>query len=603
MSLPAVLTVLATLLASLALGVLPAAPAHAAPLASTPLITYNLQGAQSGGDNKWRSTIGNYGRLAEIVAVQEAGPNPPPPAYNTTVNPIPMPQLPQNQGRRSYVTESQWRYEHETYTVYFLQTDENGGTWAGGRNNLAIVTQRTANDVDVIDNPDPEGRPILGVRYDNDWYFNFHGRSLGRNRPNDSQAVITRVQQWMTQNQPGRHWHLMGDYNQEPRQVTVPQGLRRYNTNQPTHQNGSEYDWMMSDVDIQNHPVQRLAGATADHYAVGIGGLRASAEPARLYNSPRVIENMQNGGALEAVNEGTDPGTSVSTFQRTGRANQQWNPEFFSNGSFRLRLGDTERCMTIRQGDGFRFHPQLGDCFGDGEATPHWRLHSLGNDQFRIQSTYPGLTGQCLDVRTSREPGLNPGEFYLNGCADVDGQDWTIGPTDHPSTTEAPDTDDLPLAFDTDGLTNAANGQLLTDDRIGSYPGPVTLPHRTQPAPNLQEWSLAWESGGMVRIRDDRSDRCLAMSPGAGDWPARTNMAPCAAVTSQYWRVVTVGENVFRLVNQSAREPRCLSSVRAGENRSLTYATRCETDLPSSRWYFGPASPSDGADPDPGGGA
>ncbi|MBP2401513.1 hypothetical protein [Streptomyces syringium] len=63
------LTTLVTVIGSVAITALPAVPAQASPLRSTPLITYNMLGATSGQDSKWTTTIGNYIQAAEIVTL------------------------------------------------------------------------------------------------------------------------------------------------------------------------------------------------------------------------------------------------------------------------------------------------------------------------------------------------------------------------------------------------------------------------------------------------------------------------------------------------------------------------------------------------------
>ncbi|MFI2369247.1 FG-GAP-like repeat-containing protein [Streptomyces sp. NPDC018833] len=282
--------VLAMAAASLVVVGTAATPVFAAPLDNTPLITHNLQGAQSSSEddgtdhNKWQEIVGGYAEAAEIVAIQEAGPADGP-GNSQPVRNIMIPALPQGQGDRGFVQQRRWTYHRASYEVYFLQTDARGGQWTGGRTNLALVTQRQADEVTAIPNPVAGGRPALGVRFGNDWYFTWHGRSMGPNQLNDSQQMVQAIAGWVNQ-VPGRDWTVMADFNQEPGQFGLPPNTQAYRTGQPTHQSGRELDWAISSRRIPGHPVRRMAGALPDHYAVAIGAMRAGAEPKDLRIEP-----------------------------------------------------------------------------------------------------------------------------------------------------------------------------------------------------------------------------------------------------------------------------------------------------------------------------
>ncbi|WP_189162836.1 FG-GAP-like repeat-containing protein, partial [Sphaerisporangium melleum] len=267
------LTVVLTLLSTASVVVGGATAALAASLSHTPLITYNMQGATSGNDSKWTTTVGGYARAAEIVALQEAGSGPPGDFVNTIVFDPGAP------GRSGYVQHHRWRVGQESYEVYFLQTDANGGSWTGGRTNVALVTQRAADEVTVVQNPG--GRAALGVRFDDNWYFTFHGQALG-GAYNDSADMSQRI----AARAGGRQWTMMGDFNMEPGSFAAPARSYRYNPGTATHQGGGEYDYALSSENVPDLPVLTLPGASADHYAVGIGAMRAAAQPGDLRIMP-----------------------------------------------------------------------------------------------------------------------------------------------------------------------------------------------------------------------------------------------------------------------------------------------------------------------------
>ncbi|MFC7385130.1 FG-GAP-like repeat-containing protein [Sphaerisporangium rhizosphaerae] len=267
------LTVVLVLLSTASVVVGGATAAVAASLGSTPLITYNMQGSSSGSDSKWTTTVGAYARSAEIVALQEVGGAPP---GDLVGNIVFDPNAP---GRAGYVQHNRWRFGQESYEVYFLQTDANGGSYVGGRNNVALVTQRGADEVTVVSNPG--GRAALGVRFGDNWYFTFHGLALG-GRNNDSADMAQRI----AAAAGGRQWTMIGDFNMEPGSFAAPARSYRYNPGTATHQGGGEYDYALSSENIPDLPVRTVPGASADHYAVGIGAMRAAAEPKDLRIMP-----------------------------------------------------------------------------------------------------------------------------------------------------------------------------------------------------------------------------------------------------------------------------------------------------------------------------
>ncbi|MFJ6167176.1 FG-GAP-like repeat-containing protein [Micromonospora orduensis] len=253
-----------------------AGPVSAAPMASTPLITWNMQGANSGGDSKWTTTVGAYARAAEIVALQEVGPTPPGTMVaNYTFN-AGAP------GRSGYVQHNRWQFGLESYEVYFLQTDANGGSYVGGRTNVALVTQRPADEVRVI--PNANGRNVLGVRFGDNWYFTFHGQSMG-GAANDSAAMAQQIATSVN-TVPGRHWTMLGDFNVAPRSFFAPAGSYWYHPGTATQQSGGELDWALSSENLPGHPVMTVPGSSSDHYAVAIGTMRAQAEPTPLRIMP-----------------------------------------------------------------------------------------------------------------------------------------------------------------------------------------------------------------------------------------------------------------------------------------------------------------------------
>jgi hypothetical protein len=298
-----VLTVLA-LLAGLLASVPNAAPAAAEnnqskPLSQTAVVTNNIQGSTGGTDSKWGITVRGLIQTNDIVLLQEVGPSGPPPPGSTEQAPI----VRNGNSIRHFI----WQVGAlqgpprtgglALAQVYYLQTDNFGGTGTGGRVNIAIVTRDLPDDFMVVTNPNQAGRAALGVRFGTTWYFTIHGLAYG-GPVNDSQelldAIDTDVDSAGAAAGVNYSYTVGGDFNVEPAELAganglgIPPGSRIINSNRATQQNGRELDYFVSD-DPTSPPVlangrtaQRLNGAQADHYAVRMGGLLAAAEPPSL---------------------------------------------------------------------------------------------------------------------------------------------------------------------------------------------------------------------------------------------------------------------------------------------------------------------------------
>ncbi|MEV5313674.1 GDSL-type esterase/lipase family protein [Streptomyces sp. NPDC052610] len=310
--LAALMALLTTAATVVAVG-LDASTAHAAPLRSTPLITWNMRGATWDAHSKWTEVVGPFIEVAEVVALQEAGARPP----GDPVRQIPHNAAPAGAPAGSpagFVQHNRWRYGYADYEVYFLQTDRNADpvtgnpTYDGGRVNIAIVTHRQADEVRVVANPG--GRAALGVRFGDDWYFTFHGQSEG-GRINDSGPMAVAVANSVAANNiPGRNWTILGDFNLEPIQWFRP-GVHQYASGEPTQHGADgnrELDYAVSSHDYQQHPVNRIEVPrhVSDHDAVSVGTLRAAADPADLRLLP-VGDSITYGENSTTLNGYRDP--------------------------------------------------------------------------------------------------------------------------------------------------------------------------------------------------------------------------------------------------------------------------------------------------------
>ncbi|GAA2931728.1 hypothetical protein GCM10020221_29450 [Streptomyces thioluteus] len=563
-------------MASAALVVLPAGPAQASPLRSTPVLAYNMLGADGG--SKWTTNIGRYLRAAEIVAVQEAGAIPIGEFVNRSAA---IPGLPAI-GRANYIQHHRWRFSHESYEVYFLQTDQNGGTYVGNRNNVALVTQREADEVTAIPNPYSGGRAMIGVRFGTAWYFSYHAMSGGGN---DARTMLARVDDFVSQRPGNEEWTVLGDFNREPSDLVIPAGSYIYNTGLPTHIGRKEFDYAVSSANIADHPVTRQPGASADHFAVAVGGLRAQAEPRPLFENPHYIESVPY-GLVMAPEKAPWGGEWLNPKRRDPEdSSQRFDIEFDDKVGFRIREPGG-KCATVSENV-----PQsvsLYDC--SNSSNQRFDLVSLGNDQYQIRDL---RYGRCLEVFSSESTmaGLYP-------CGDGAGQHWTF-PQTHQDLSE-PDfeTVDLPVAYPgSEGLQNLYTGQMLTGDPRGLPATTVRAEQREPfPTPTRAEWTMDWR-GEYLRLHSPAAGECVEIDdpPAGSDAPAGVDLKPCTSSSAQLWKVLPYKGEAFRLQSRVAggQDGLCLSLPAdddPGDRWDIVVATECASPLGWQIWSFAPYS-------------
>src|SRR5262249_38542092 len=151
-----------------------------------------------------------------------------------------------------------------------------------------------------------------------------------------------------------------------------------------------------------------------DHYAVAVGGMRAAGEPRPLFIEPRHIENMANGGSLEALAGGAF-GMPAVTNERDNRFGQRWDLEFNGTDTVRIR---NPRGLCLDGGLDGKDHgrPVMLNCGLRG--LERWRLLSFGNEQYQVRSI---ATGLCLDVGASTTP-RDVTHLALTPCKATDSQ-------------------------------------------------------------------------------------------------------------------------------------------------------------------------------------
>ncbi|MDH6119383.1 GH18 family chitinase [Kitasatospora sp. GAS204A] len=607
-----------------AVSVLTAGPA-AATLGDLPVITYNMQGATAGGDSKWTTTVGGYAARAQIVVLQEVGAAPPTPAQGTAPVVIPAAQLANanavnlpNIGAANQVTHSQWTSGMTNLDVYFLQTDPNSNTaigqprYLGGRNNLAIVAHRAADAVAAIPNPTGHGRAPLGLLYGTTWYFDVHARS--DTGGGDAPALVNAIRTFVTGRNRVEAWAAIGDFNREPSSLQIPVGSARATTGQATQQSGGELDYAVYTTGAAPAVTERLTGASADHYAVGFGPLRAAAEPTQLFTSPsgapipQAIENMQAGGVLDVDRQGTANLTPIVGYHRNGGANQSWKVNFYTDTpkeEVTFQGTGSGRCIDITHSDrnpGAGTPLSLYDC--TGQPSQRWVPLYLGNSQYEFLSAF--LPGLCMNLSGGQSDPNNKTNTILYSCDNTPNERFIFTPTYTPANAnvpvQKPPSDPIALESIGDGgIMDVSGGGTTNDSRVISY-------HRDLMV--NQGWNVVPYPDASVSFRGVGSGRCLDIHNSTSAVSGRELVIyNCSGQQSQRWQPEPQnnGTTLFvSVLNHSL----CLDVAGNPQDPSRGYLDVYTCNFqPNQDWFYTPFDPAgaptadhDGPDDSGGGG-
>lgn len=240
--------------------------------------TWNLQGSSATTENKWNINVRQLisgENAVDVLAIQEAG-SPPASAIDTG-RLIPSPGIPVRELIWNLSTNSR---PQQVY-IYFSPVDA-----LGGRVNLALVSNRRADEVFVLSPVRQGGRPLLGIRIGNDVFFTAHAIAT---RNNDAPDLVDEVYRFFRDSRDPIHqalnWMILGDFNREPSDLemnlTVP--VRRASeVVSPTaatqsSQRTLDYAVVGNSLIFRQLPLQagvvygaRRTQISSDHYPVGV---------------------------------------------------------------------------------------------------------------------------------------------------------------------------------------------------------------------------------------------------------------------------------------------------------------------------------------------
>ncbi|MFF3373745.1 hypothetical protein ACFYXF_12465 [Streptomyces sp. NPDC002680] len=389
--------------------------------------TYNMQGGGGAGGSKWTTDIPQLMNAGyNVIALQEAGPQPPPTARLLWTSRY-LAGNDQWSGWRVY--EYEWdpfpRRINLPWHIYWVRTDFSGPAGVnGGRVNLAILSNQDAPEVFIArptfwgNNGLPSSRPALGIRLAQTLFFSVHAVSPSGN---DGAGLLRNIAGLAG----GRDWAAMGDWNREPNTLPIQQGMHRYTAGTPTHMGGNgtnrELDYMVSNEAIPGYGGV-AHGYGSDHHAVMFRRLAANAG-VRLFDAHdgnRVLD-------VESQNS-TTWGSSIVTGNITPGAYGHFKfvPEGFDRYTIRVTKRDSgtnEQCLDARDSrlrrypcDGSvaqRFDVQYWSDTGELRLKPDNRSTCLGDDTdfgwgTEILTTMTCSKGEArFNFRFDYDPGPN----------------------------------------------------------------------------------------------------------------------------------------------------------------------------------------------------
>ncbi|MEU7164100.1 hypothetical protein AB0A70_05560 [Streptomyces morookaense] len=339
---------------------------------SSPFATYNMHGSDNG--SRWTSEVEPLAATNSLVALQEAGAGPPPPAHDNDRREFHQIRLTPNRAPQpSSVTRVTWAGgpNGSNRYVYFLQTDPrrvagtNLDTWDGGQMNLAFVADTQADDVHVLENrfynADPNApnnryraRPLLGLRFGNTWYWNTHARGEDVVGHPGQPGLLDQIRTFMdTPDQARRNWVLVGDFNvnilnrtndQAHQSLQLRAGETLLRTGQPTYTGNrpSELDYAITRGVPGGFTAAVPRGGGSDHVPVEFARTPPPARPVRPSHVFRSVLAAPTGALLQE-----NPNATVTVGLPAYGSNQTFQMETTPALTHNLRNVATQHCISL----------------------------------------------------------------------------------------------------------------------------------------------------------------------------------------------------------------------------------------------------------------
>lgn len=169
--------------------------------------TWNLQGSSASTENKWNVSVRQLitgDNPVDILMVQEAGSVP------ASARPTGRMIQPGGTPIQEFVWDLGTRSRPRSVFIYYANID------VGARRvNLAIVSTRQADEVFVVRQmtvASNASRPAIGIRINNDVFFNIHALARGGG---DAAALVTAIHDTFL-DRTDLNWLIAGDFNRDP---------------------------------------------------------------------------------------------------------------------------------------------------------------------------------------------------------------------------------------------------------------------------------------------------------------------------------------------------------------------------------------------------
>lgn len=363
---------------------LPAPLAHADVPNSYSIATYNSQGA------RW-ADVRAISDENDIVAVQEAGPEPTPYGMNFLNTYV----------RGGYTVRA---YQWGTRYVYWMSPTGDS------RVNLAMVTRTQAHEVFVAPPGRAGARPALGLRFDNDIYYSLHAAATGAS--NEAEQLVANI---ATQARAagGYAWTAIGDFNRDPNQgmhtAARAQNAWVYHSGESTQQSGGELDYMISSRDMANYRGVRNGGRSSDHYPIyfrtqlaangSVVDLISDSDHAKFIG----FEARSSANGTRVITDSYDAQGSLWTLRR---------PPGGGQFEFNLVNNGSGKCIDVYGGPDAKSGNYLNEWDCLGQASQVFSLHYWDEEPGTWEIVQKS-TGLCVDTM-----GTQPKYLALYACTE-----------------------------------------------------------------------------------------------------------------------------------------------------------------------------------------
>lgn len=218
------------------------------------LASWNMQGANNDGGNKWDTIVRRQMDYYDIIALQESGAYP---GLTSVENEDPSHV--ENIGNNLIVSQRVWftGSTDRTFGTAYIYHVQNGRT--NFRVSMSIVSRRRADEVIVLGPFGRASRPVIGIRHGNDYFFNIHAGAHRGNEALDAVAAIEDRMSTQLEINPRTNWIIMGDYNRDGGNIASrlrrpPANVRRREVipNRSTHDSRRTLDFAITGAGVDN---------------------------------------------------------------------------------------------------------------------------------------------------------------------------------------------------------------------------------------------------------------------------------------------------------------------------------------------------------------